>query len=1414
MSKGARIPLSSGEASGAAGAPAATQAPEPPSEPDEGTGVEEWAPGAENRDVGWYTGRPRPRALGRLPLQAEPGVTALAGQVLALNGRPLANVSVALEHGRETTTDRFGRFLLGPAPAGHHVLTVDGAGAGAGARRYGLFQFGVELREGETSELPFTVWMPKLSSAGAQRISTPTSKKTVLTTPRIPGLEVHIPAGVTVTDARGQPVRELSITPIPVDRPPFPLPRGVEVPIYFSVQPGGARISGPGARIVYPNYTRRAPGTRVRFWHYKPEHTMDEHRFGGGWYVYGRGTVTPDGKQIVPDPGVTVREFTGAMIDDDFGPPDWARKLRDFVMGGDPVDLGTGLFLLEKTDLVLPDVLPVALTRVYRQNDGNSYAFGIGTNHPYDLRLWSNNNYLEADLILPDGARVHFNRTSAGTGYMDAVYESATPGPFYKSKLAWNGKGWDLTTQNGTVYVFGDTAPLSAIRDRYGNQITITRAGTNIYGSPVGNITQLTSPSGRWIKLSYDGANRITRAEDNSGRAVTYAYDASGRLQTVTDPKGGLTDYTYDASHRMLTIKDARRITFLTNEYDANGRVSKQTQPDGTTYQFAYTLDAGKVTRTDLTDPSGFVRRVDFNADGYPVGDTHALGRPEEQQATYERQASTNLTTAVVDALGRRTTYAYDGWGNVSSETRLAGTADAVTTTFTYEPVYHQLATVTDPLQHTTTLGYGARGKLVSVRDPLGHETTLAYNGAGQPVSVTNALSKTTSFEYDLNELVAVTDPLARKATRFFDAAGRMLRTSDPLGAVTRYTYDALNQATKATDALGGETIFAYDANGNLLSLTDARGKQTVWAYDDMDRATSRRDPLLRSQLFEYDQDGNLVEATDRRGQVTSYGYDALGRATFAGFGETGSPATYESTVEYGYDDGDRLTSAVDSQTGTVTLAYDGLDRLASETNPRGSLSYGYDAAGRRTSMTVAGQTATTYGYDDADRLTSITKGTSTVGFAYDDADRRTSLTLPNGVVQAYGYDDADQLVSIAYRLGQTTLGELAYGYDPGGRRVTLAGSWARTGLPAAVASASYDDANRLTNWGGSTLGYDQEGNLTSDGTLAYVWDARGRLASLSGGGSSASFAYDPLGRRSSLTLNGQASRFLHDGANLVQEQNAGGTPTANLLTGLAVDDTLQRTDGAGARSFLTDALGSTLALADSAGAVQTEYSYEPFGKPTVSGQTSGNRVQYTGRDSDGTGLQYNRARYYSPTLQRFVSEDPMGFGAGDPNLYAYVANKPIMATDPSGNCGATGAVGATVGAVGGGLGAYATGQSGWDIVRASAVGGGAGLVTGCTGILTGVAGAGLLGAGTDLLTQAWSCLGQRKCEINIGSVVGAGVGGSLASFHATKVVPMHAASAGLENRAVIGTIGTIWGFPYSVAIGVTGTKAGDEGLD
>jgi RHS repeat-associated protein len=1220
-------------------------------------GEEEWIP-AHKTDEDWETDRPAAPWQFQHPLVGAPGVTALSGLVLTLNGGPLAAASLEID-GVRTQTDETGRFLLEDVEAGHHELLVDGTKAGSEATgSYGVFEIGVDLKAGRTIVLPFIVWMPLIDTTHAKKIESPTTEEHVITTPRIPGLEVHIPAGSVITDGDGHPVKELSITAVPLDRPPFPLPMGVQTPVYFTVQPGGAYLS-KGAKIVYPNRAKLPPGTRVDFWQFDAEED--------GWSIYGKGTVTSDGSQIVPDANVRVYEFGGAMINGTDVPPGFGPTHGG--TDGDPVDLATGLFVLDDSDLVLPDVLPISLTRTYRQSDAISRPFGIGTTHPYAMFLYSQNQFQEADLILPDGARVHYVRTSPGIGYFDAVFEhTSTPTAFFKSKIAWNFAkgGWNLTLKDGTVYHFGEGAPLQSIRDRHGNELRIVRDG----GGTQGNIRQVRSPNGRWIEFVYDGSNRITQAKDNAGRTVGYTYDGNGRLWKITDANGKVTEYGYEGTtNRMSTIKDPRLITYLTNEYDANGRIFKQTQVDGNFYQFAYALDgSGKVTETDVTDPRGFVRRVTFNASGRMTSDTRAVGQPQQQQVTYELEAGTNLLLSATDALARKTSYTYYPTGNVETVTRLADTPDAVTTTFTYEPAFNQVETIADPLGHTTRFIYTA-GKLTTIRDPLLHDTTMTHNAAGQVTSVTDALENTTEFGYQLGDAFSVEDPLGHVATQFVDTAGRVTSKTDPMGAITLSEYDKLNQLLKTTDPLGGLTQFTYDENGNLRTVKDARNNTTTFTPNSMDWTASRKDPLNRTESYLYDGLGNLTKHTSRKNQVTTFTYDPQNRLNFIGFNTriVGGQTTYASTITYGYDAGNRLRTAVDSLAGSYARDYDGLDRLTLETSPQGQVSYGYDDADRRETMTVAGQPQTTYGYDDADRLLSVTRSSQQVAYEYDDANRPTLLTLPGGVTQSYGYNIASQLTGITYKAGAATIGTLVHDYDAAGRRASQGGNYARTGLPDAVASFAHNANNQMTARGGTPLTYDQNGNLTGDGTYTYTWDPRNHLSQIKQGTPTiASYVYDPFERRQKKTASGTTTQYLYDGLNPIQEK-VGATPSANLVGGLGIDQHHTRTDSAGQRSLLTDALGSTIALADNAGAVQTSYTYEPFGKSSTSGAANSNTYQYTGREADAASLTYYRARFYSPTMQRFISEDPVGFGAGDANLYGYVLDSPTNLIDPLG---------------------------------------------------------------------------------------------------------------------------------------------------
>ena len=269
-------------------------------------GPEYWPPDPKVSTANWTAARNPYQVWLKLPaLRGPPGATALSGQVLKLNGAPLKDVTLSIGN-QSARSDETGRFLLKNLAAGTQVLFIDGRTASRLGQAYGVFEDRVEVVTGRTTALGYTIWMTRLDQAHAVSFPSPTTQETVITSPEIPGLEVRLPVGTVIKDSDGKVVTQLSITAIPVNRPPFPLPVGVYVPLYFTVQPGSSYIFPTGARIIYPNYTHLVPGSRANFWDYDPDQK--------GWYIYGHGTVTPDGKQVVPDPGVVVWEFTGAML--------------------------------------------------------------------------------------------------------------------------------------------------------------------------------------------------------------------------------------------------------------------------------------------------------------------------------------------------------------------------------------------------------------------------------------------------------------------------------------------------------------------------------------------------------------------------------------------------------------------------------------------------------------------------------------------------------------------------------------------------------------------------------------------------------------------------------------------------------------------------------------------------------------------------------------------------------------------------------------------------------------------------------------------------------------------------------------------------------------------------------------------
>ncbi|MEU4620132.1 RHS repeat-associated core domain-containing protein [Actinoplanes sp. NPDC023801] len=1240
------------------GEPAAAPAPPPATAPAcEDTG---WTPDAKNlAGVDWSTRR-APAPTRERALQFPAGVTGVVGRVLATGGNPLGGVTVSAR-GKTTTTGADGRFALAGLPSGHLALRVDGRSTTGTARgTYGVFDIGVDVTHGEVLVLPYTVFLPKIDVRATVSVPSPTTREVVLTTKAIPGLEVHIPKGTVIRDADGNVAHELSLTPIPIDRPPFPLPP-TRVPVYFSVQPGGGVLFPEGARIVYPNYTREAPGTRTQFWNYDPDVK--------GWHLYGLGTVTPDGKQIVPDPDVKFYRLTGAMTAVPGMNPAQNAPRPNGARVGDPVDPSTGLLVDETVDLTVDDIVPIEIKRTYQQGDVDTRAFGVGTNFDYGLFPWSpgqigNFDFQQFDLVQPDGSKIHYFRTSPGNDYAGAIFKAdPTPTRYDGSTVAWNGDGWDVKLRDGTVYVLGDESPVQEIRDKFGNTTTITRAtaapGTDGKVRLNGAVTQITSPNGRWVKFSYDQANppKITSIEDNIGRKVGYTYDTGNRLSTVTDTRGGVTRYTWE-NGLLKSITDPRGTEYLVNTYDANKRVKTQKGPDGGLITFDYVTSGTSVTETTMTDPEGNKRRFTFNAQGQVLTDTKAYGTSLAQTTTTTYDTSGVRRAATVDALNRRTAYTYNAAGQVNKITVLDGTAQARSETFDWTGPYAELTKHTDGYGKATVYEIDGKGYLKSVTDRQNRKSLVTTDAAGQVTRLTDPAGKAVTTVYAGSDAVQTTDEAGNISRTAYDGIGRPVRATDGLGVRTDTTVDAAGLVRAVTDGLGRTTRFDYDANGNRTEVTDARGGTTHFGYNNRDQVETVTDPAGQSEAYEYDLNGNADKHTSRRGVVTENAYDELDRLqqrTVAGGG----------TIAYGYDAGNRLRRTEDSVSGVVTTDYDDLDRITGEGTPQGSVAYSYTAAVRDRTLTVAGRTATRHLYDANGALQEIQQGgTAVTTVGRDVTGRAERVGAPStGISQTYAYTDAGQVKTITYRNGTTVLGDLGYEYDAAGRPIRVTGTYSRTALPPEFGPATYDAANRIEKVADTAVTHDADGNITSDGVTTYTWNARGELAALSGADRSASFTYATDGRRTGRTVNGATTTYLYDGTNPLQE-SVNGAVTATM-TSAGTDGFQLRESGGTTRRYLTDALGSTVGLVDTTGA-GAAYSYEPFGATTVTGTDNGNPYRYTGREDDGTGLYFYRERYYSPVLQRFLSEDPIGF-AGGLNLYAYVSNQPTLLTDPTG---------------------------------------------------------------------------------------------------------------------------------------------------
>jgi len=536
------------------------------------------------------------------------------------------------------------------------------------------------------------------------------------------------------------------------------------------------------------------------------------------------------------------------------------------------------------------------------------------------------------------------------------------------------------------------------------------------------------------------------------------------------------------------------------------------------------------------------------------------------------------------------------------------------------------------------------------------------------------AMASTTTYTHQDGLLVSLVDALGNETTWEYEA-GREVKMTDPLGnevVKTYYPDGKLQSILNRNELL---RTFAYDADGRLETETWYAGATTLtsvvetlsWAYN-ADGLLASASNSVGTYTFEYDDSLRLIHVTQPFGVELSFGYDIFGNRNLV----------------------------IDSFGGVEVSLYNYSGQLVRRTLEQDStemrLDFTYTAEGRAETISRYSDLAGTqvvaksfYEYEDG-RLTSLVhKDSSNDTIAeylweYDEAGQLVYWN-DNGVERVYQYDAQGQLTQEA--IDET---EHDYDWDVGGNRT----GWDHNEFYT----------NQLESDGVWTFTYDAEGNMTGkdevggDESWKYFYDHANQLIRVEEyDGLSlehvVTFKYDVYGNRMEKVVDGAPigpavliQKYAYDGWNTSKSTPIGnenwdvfadlhdnGSLATRYLRGDVVDQVFGRIDGNGPYWYLNDHLGSIRDVLDDNGAVVKSVGYDAFGN-VLSETGSGvlGRYAWTGRERDvEIDLQYNRARYYDPTIGRWISEDPIRFAAGDGNLYRYVTNKPITVTDPSG---------------------------------------------------------------------------------------------------------------------------------------------------
>jgi RHS repeat-associated protein len=590
-------------------------------------------------------------------------------------------------------------------------------------------------------------------------------------------------------------------------------------------------------------------------------------------------------------------------------------------------------------------------------------------------------------------------------------------------------------------------------------------------------------------------------------------------------------------------------------------------------------------------------------------------------------------------------------------------------------------------------------------------QATLAADltGGGQQVTQ-NVYGVSTGSDLVSNDLVAAVeypDPStgipssSSEDTYTYNRLGQVKTKTDRNGTVHTYSYDVVGRVTADAITTLGTGVDgtvrriegAYDGQWNLYLITSYDAASGGNIVNQVQRAFNGLGQLIQ----EWQATTGAVNTSTTPSVQYTYSFDPSGSTNHSRL--TGITYPNGRVISYNYATGlddtiSRLTSISDSGTTVESYSYLGLGTVVKRAHPETGVDLTYvklsgestgDAGDQYTGLDRFGRV------DDQRWTTSAGTAADRRQYGYDRDSNRlyadNQVSTSNS--ELYAYDGLNQLTSFqrgtlnGTKTGLTGSASRSQSWD-----FDAVGNFDSQTTDGTTQTRSANKQNEITSISGATTPtYDAAGDMTGDETgKQFVYDAWGRLVAVkdSGGSTLAAYRYDGLGRRAQETVSGTTTDLYYSDQWQVLEERVGGVAKASYVWSPVYVDALicrdRDTDGNGTldeRLYAPqDVNWNVVALVNTSGTVVERYAYDAYGTQTVmdggwntrTGSSYAFPLGFQGLRYDAAASGYNaRNREEDPALGQFTATDPLGFGAGDADLYRYERNGPEGTADPSG---------------------------------------------------------------------------------------------------------------------------------------------------